>query len=270
VLEQEREILQELFLVTAFAVVIACPVFAAIRRQYPDLSWNSHGNVWTSPFGVVEAIFSGLVFFLASAMITAAPADPLPPSVSGVLQGSLFFSAIAVMAIAYFGWIRRLDIVELFGLGRLKGWPLVGIAVAWFIPAALAGLATKYGFDQFVWRVAGMELENQQLVNALKEGGVGLKLTIFLSAVVIAPLTEEILFRGLMYASVKRYTERYFAAVFSALAFALLHANLSSFAPLFVLGMFFALAYEITGCLAVSILMHAFFNAVSVLLILNG
>lgn len=257
-------------MITAFAVVIACPVFATIRQRYPDLSWNSHGNVWTSPFGVVEAIFSGLVFFLASAMIAATPAEPPPPTISGVLQGSLFFGFLAVMVVAYFGWVRRVDLGELFGLGRLKGWRLVGIAIAWFVPAALAGFATKYGFDQLVWRISELKLEDQQLVTALHEGSIGLKLVIFLSAIVIAPLAEEILFRGLVYASVKRYTERYFAAVFSSLAFALLHANLGSFAPLFVLGMFFALAYEITGCLAVPILMHAFFNAVSVTLILNG
>ncbi|MEZ5326746.1 MAG: type II CAAX endopeptidase family protein [Verrucomicrobiales bacterium] len=269
-LEQERQILQELFVITAIAVVIACPLFAVIRRRYPDLSWNSHGNVWTSPFGIVEFVFAGLVFLLASALIAAAPAKAPPPTVEGVLVGSLIFAAVAGIAIAYLGWVRRLNLVELFGLGRLKGWPLMAIALAWFIPAALAGFAIKFGFDHFVWRAAGLDLEDQEIVIALRNGSAALKFSIFLTAVVIAPVAEEMLFRGLMYAAVKRYTERYFAAVFSALAFGLIHANLGSFVPLVVLGMFFALAYEITGCLAVPILMHALFNGVSMLMILNG
>ena len=267
--EQERQILQELFTVAAFAGVIACMVFAFIRRQRPELGWNNHGNVWTSPFGMVEGLFSCLVFFLALVLITATPAEPPAPTVAGVLQGSLIFGSIAGFVVLYFGWTRKIDLTELFGLRRLKGWRLIGIACAWFVPAGLAGMATKYGFDQFVWRTVGIALEDQDLVTALREGGVALKVAIFVSAVVMAPLTEEILFRGLLYTTTKRYTERYFAAIFSALAFGLLHANLSSFAPLVVLGMFFALAYEITGCLTVPILMHSLFNATSILLILK-
>ncbi|MDA0814721.1 MAG: type II CAAX endopeptidase family protein [Verrucomicrobia bacterium] len=268
-LEQERQILQELFAVSAIAVVIACPVFAMIRRQYPDLSWNTHGNVWTSPFGVVEAVLAGLIFVLASALVASTPAEVPAPTVASVVAGSLIFAAIAGIVVGFLGWIRGLNLVELFGLSRLKGWSLIGISFAWFIPAALAGFAVKFAFDQFVWQAAGMNLEDQEIVVALREGGMALKFSIFLTAVVMAPIAEEILFRGLMYASVKRYTERYFAAVFSALAFGLIHANLGSFVPLVVLGMFFALAYEITGCLAVPILMHAFFNGISVLMILN-
>lgn len=267
---QERQILQDIFMVTACAAAVAGIVFGVIRGRYPLLGWNTHGNVWTSPFGVAEMLISGLVFYIAWLAIGAVPEEVPPPTVDSVMQGSLFFCGIAGMVVLYFWRVRRLEIRELFGLDRLRGWKLFGIGTAWFVPAALAGFATKFGFDQFVWRAAGLNLEDQTLVTALMNGSAALKGAIFVSAVIVAPVAEEILFRGLLYATAKRYSERYFAAVFSSLAFGLVHANLASFAPLVVLGMLFALAYEITGCLAVPMLMHALFNAFSVALILNA
>ena len=51
--------------------------------------------------------------------------------------------------------------------------------------------------------------------------------------------------------------------VASGLLFAAVHAHLPSFAPLFVLGICFAIAYEWSGSLLVSMTMHALFNALA-------
>ncbi len=51
--------------------------------------------------------------------------------------------------------------------------------------------------------------------------------------------------------------------VASALLFAAVHAHLPSFAPLFVLGICFTIAYEWSGSLLVSMTMHALFNALA-------
>ena len=80
-------------------------------------------------------------------------------------------------------------------------------------------------------------------------------------AIVTAPLTEELLFRGFLYGVVKRITDRWFAAVFTAMIFALVHLHVGSAPPLFLLGLCLAIAYEQTGCLLVPSFMHAMFNA---------
>lgn len=68
----------------------------------------------------------------------------------------------------------------------------------------------------------------------------------------------------------RRPTPRWVAFAVSAGLFALLHANWSSFLPLFVLGLIFAGAYEATGLIAVSMLAHALFNLNTLLLVLTG
>ena len=86
------------------------------------------------------------------------------------------------------------------------------------------------------------------------------------AAIVLAPVVEEILFRGLLYPLIKQRGHPRAALWVSALLFALIHANLMTFVPL----AFFALAltwlYEKTDALIAPIVTHSFFNAVNFLL----
>jgi membrane protease YdiL (CAAX protease family) len=93
---------------------------------------------------------------------------------------------------------------------------------------------------------------------------------IILVAVVIAPIAEELAFRGYLYGVIKRYLGAVPALVLSGLLFALIHLNLPSFFPLFVLASVFALAYELSGSLLVPMSMHALFNTLSLILVLFG
>ena len=87
-------------------------------------------------------------------------------------------------------------------------------------------------------------------------------------AVIVAPLLEEFLFRGILYRTMKRPFGMGFAIGFTSLLFALVHKNLLSFFPLVLLGGFLAIAYERTGDLRTCILMHALFNFIMVLFVL--
>jgi len=95
-------------------------------------------------------------------------------------------------------------------------------------------------------------------------------LPIILLAVVVAPVTEELAFRGYLYGVIKRYLGAIPALVLSGILFALIHLNLPSFFPLLVLASVFALAYELSGSLLVPMTMHALFNAFSLILVLLG
>ena len=96
------------------------------------------------------------------------------------------------------------------------------------------------------------------------------KMLMSVTAVVVAPLTEELIFRGFLFAVFKRYTDTYFAGLVSAVLFAAVHAHVGTFLPLFALGLVFVAAYEVTGCLLVTMFMHALFNGAQVVLMLFG
>jgi len=84
------------------------------------------------------------------------------------------------------------------------------------------------------------------------------------SAIIIAPIAEEFIFRGYLYPVVKRYSERWFAALFTGLLFGVVHFNLMGLPLLIIMGVVLVILYEITGSLWVPIACHATFNSLSV------
>jgi hypothetical protein len=95
-------------------------------------------------------------------------------------------------------------------------------------------------------------------------------------AVVLAPVAEELVFRGGLFRFVRGRLPRVAALVVPALIFAAMHVNfknldgLITLAPLTAFGLIFSLAYERTGRIAVVILAHALFNLHTVIFLLLG
>ena len=94
---------------------------------------------------------------------------------------------------------------------------------------------------------------------------------VVVSAVVVAPLTEEFFFRRVLQGWLEKHfgDEKVVAVALSAIAFASAHAGQGlAFLPLFPLAMVLGLIAERTGSIVPCILLHAMFNAVSVFLLL--
>lgn len=88
-----------------------------------------------------------------------------------------------------------------------------------------------------------------------------------LTYIVIAPVTEEILFRGIILERLRRYGD-VFAILSSAMMFSLLHAALQSFPSAFISGVIFALISIYSGSPLSSMIVHAANNAISVISII--
>jgi membrane protease YdiL (CAAX protease family) len=89
-----------------------------------------------------------------------------------------------------------------------------------------------------------------------------------LFAVVIAPVAEEFIFRGMLYPLIKQLGSPR-AAIFGVSAiFAGIHFDAGTFVPLFALALLFTWLYEKTDCLLAPITAHALFNAANVVLLL--
>ncbi len=77
----------------------------------------------------------------------------------------------------------------------------------------------------------------------------------------IAPVIEEVLFRGIIYRRIRRFSGDILAATLvSSLLFALYHGNLVQGVYAFAIGLIFALIYEWTGIIFIPVLLHATAN----------
>ena len=108
------------------------------------------------------------------------------------------------------------------------------------------------------------DLEQQDLVTLFQGGGDPIAIGLLvIAAVILAPIVEELIFRGCLYRFLKSQTTVLPAQIASGILFSMIHWNLLSFLPLVLVGIFLARIYEKTGSILVAIWFHAFFNAFS-------
>ncbi len=89
------------------------------------------------------------------------------------------------------------------------------------------------------------------------------------SALVTAPLGEELLFRGVVFRSLRRWGW-WSAAFAAALLFALLHGRVATLVPFTLVGVLFAWGVERTGRVTDAWLAHALFNGISFLVVVRS
>ena len=116
-----------------------------------------------------------------------------------------------------------------------------------------------------------VEPNQQEAVRALEhvEGWVD-RLALAGVAIVLAPIAEEILFRGVLYSFIRKLGFPALALWSTSLLFALIHWNAMTFMPLLVLAVVLALLYEKTDNLLAPIAMHSLFNALNFVLFYFG
>ncbi len=92
---------------------------------------------------------------------------------------------------------------------------------------------------------------------------------IVFGVVLVAPIAEEIFFRGVVFNAWLREGGRRYAYIGSAALFAIIHVSLVSLIPIFILGLALAWVYERSGfTLLAPMAMHATVNGISVALAL--
>ncbi len=85
------------------------------------------------------------------------------------------------------------------------------------------------------------------------------------ASVILAPLSEELIFRGMLYRRIRSYLGVPAAVFLSAAAFGIYHANVVQFLYAALLGILLALLYEKTRALIVPVIGHAAANAAEIL-----
>jgi membrane protease YdiL (CAAX protease family) len=268
-------LLLDIFNLTLIMLGLGLIAYALIRRSNPLIRWHEHGNVWTDPFLKIDLLIMALIvgsyYMLIRHSVNADTSTTSGIEAIGIVSAivSQFVSMTVLIGGIVFvlAYVRRVDIVELFGFTRLSTPKLILWSLGAFALTLPVVLGVALGWGSLLEYAFGTEPEQQQLVTIMREtSSLPVKLLIAFSACVFAPITEEILFRGYFYPALKRFSDRLFAALIVSMLFALIHSNTMSILPLFVLAMSFTIAYELTGCLLVPITMHALFNTTQVML----
>lgn len=140
------------------------------------------------------------------------------------------------------------------------------VIVIGHVVAALVGSGLLGWVQQLIF---GVEVEEQETILEVVRGGAPLELALLaLSAVILAPITEEAVFRGMFFRRLIGNAGMVAAWVLPALLFALAHWNPVGLVIYAWLGLVFAHAYLRTGRLWAAMLTHAGCNAVTLSLLI--
>lgn len=92
---------------------------------------------------------------------------------------------------------------------------------------------------------------------------------LFFTAVILVPVSEEILFRGMAYTTLKGRFGVHVGMFLSALLFSLLHQMAFYFIPIFLMGLAFAYVYERTQSLLPTVFSHALINLSAIIMVMH-
>ncbi len=273
-------ILIDLLIICIVSTAIALPLYQHIRKTHPHLAWNQQGNINTSSLTKADltGILATCLIFLIIIILNRYGSKPEttntpePSSLNILISGIL--SQALPLGIAFACMNHRMNVIDTLNLRKPK--------LDKIIITSIASLGAIYLTIALISPIITPILENNlgkqelqtpvQMIIDAKQNNPSLLITLAFLAVIVAPLCEEFVFRGYIYATLKRFSCRFFATTISALFFALVHMNLWSMAPLFIIGITLAIIYETSNSLWAPILTHALFNGatVSILIFSNG
>jgi uncharacterized protein len=213
---------------------------------------------WYAGVGFLVALIATIlvVGILGAAIGPDAEEEP------GFTVGATFLQALIFIgtAVLFASFVAK-PRPEHFGLRASRFWPTVGWAalgiVSFYILAAAYTAIVQPDAEQTVAQDLGAD-----------EGTFGLIAAGFM-VICVAPVAEEIFFRGFFYKALRSRYSVIAAAVINGLVFGVIHFDFSGadalliLPPLAALGFMFCLVYERTGSLYPVIGLHALNNALA-------
>ncbi len=215
----------------------------------------SDGLIAVFAFFVIQG--AGLLILTAGGVIPTGEHLVIAYSIAGVcvtLVSLLIFKFRKVpMVLATVGlrirFISRASLVRGIGTG-----------------AALGAAAGLFGL-LYIWLADSIEplrTMKQETIRQTEKLGISFGYWLPILAVLVAPVFEEYIFRGLLYRGLRRAAGPVFSVLASAAIFAVVHPPFSVI-PVFVLGLAAALSFQRARFLAAPIAAHVVYNAIVIL-----
>lgn len=241
------------------------------RPPRPDDRGRAGWRPWTAWTAILLGFGATIVGGIIVTVIAAAAGGSLEDPAPGVNIGLTLFQNIALIGAAlFFAQLAGRPTAQDFGLIS----PADGIAqrrdrlrAIRRAAGLLLGLWIGFYVVSAIWAAALSLNETQTLPDELGIEGSTINLALVVVLItVVAPLGEELFFRGYFFGALRNWRGFWPAAIVTGLVFGAIHIGSSPIGftvPLAFFGFALCLLYERTGSLYPSIALHALNNAVA-------
>jgi membrane protease YdiL (CAAX protease family) len=227
---------------------------APFEKPFPTI-WAALG--WVAGFIVLQIAVS-LLFILPaldwSQSMDGVFAQMRDPNITAVPSIRALVAANGLLIVLFAFYIRKDGRAQKLGLTH---WGKDGVQAT--LRIALSLIATALIFNIFYTVLIGSKLEMQQalreMLAAIPQTGLNMA-TIMFATVILAPVVEELVFRGMLQTSLAHTMPVWAAIAISAAIFSIMHGDLNSAPALVMMGAIFGTLYHLTGSLRVTIAAH--------------
>jgi membrane protease YdiL (CAAX protease family) len=186
-----------------------------------------------------------------------------------ILLATLSFQGATWILIPVFLRQHQMHLSDAFGFHKLNLLRALALAAGTLLVILPVALLLENGSATVLEKI-GWQPEAQdavKLFSGAKPWPTGVYLAVF--AVVIAPVAEEFIFRGVLFPFFQQLGFPKLAWFGVSFLFALIHLDAMIFIPLFVLALALTWLYETTDNLLAPIAAHSLFNAVNLVILLR-
>ena len=188
------------------------------------------------------------------------PSDLASPVWSGIYSVVSYTIAILLIVLVPANLSRKWHTSrEEMGLTETPTWTDIGLAPVAFIVGTILAAGLVALFSIFPW----FDAEQIQNVgfNVYMSGGE--RIIAFIILVVIAPIVEELIFRGWLYGQLRKRTNMVVSILVTSLLFGIMHFQWNVGVNVFALSVVLCGLREITGTIYAGILTHMIKNGVA-------
>lgn len=223
---------------------------AAKMKTKSGQFWSAVGTSALAMFAyyVISLLISSVILTAVSIVYAIGLQELEGSSYNFWLNVASALSTFGAFIICYGIWHKKIRFHSIKEIDKLSIVPMVILAAA--IAIGMNGVLTLtelYRFSPTFQRVSEMQFDTPVWLGIISYG-------------ILAPLGEEIVFRGVVYGQLRKVLKVPYAVVLSGLAFGLFHGNLVQAVYATVIGCLLALVYEWYGTIAAPMLFHSVAN----------
>lgn len=217
--------------------------------------------LWTVVgFGAARAILSGIFYALDSFGISFNEVDKTV--LNTVLSAVVYVLALAII-IGVPWWLKKYRTTKQdIGLTRLPSWMDIGLAPAGFIIYFLGSALLAYIVGILIPAIDMKQVQTTGFDSSDFLHYYEYWLT-FITLIVIAPIAEEIVFRGYLYGKLRKIIPMWAAIFITSLLFGAVHGQWNVAIDVFVLSLVLCSLREVTGNIWAGILLHMLKNGLA-------
>ncbi len=210
-------------------------------------------------FVIIASFFGSVVPQIIVFSFFVSPGETLPDSL-GIKVGLVVGEIALFVLVLIFLLKRNLPLKETF---RLNSVPTYIMAIA--IPVGVGLVILVDEIDRLLQLVIPMPEEVNREIMQMMHADTPLEMVlIILSAVVLAAVVEETIFRGFFQQALEEHMDVTKGVIYASLAWAAIHANLFLTVQIFLFGFFLGWLAWRTNSVYPALFCHAFNNAIAV------